>query len=123
MTDHQAAPAATDTRFLDALRAVCSAVVDDTGEGRNGELWIERVDAGEWLTGILEQILRDPAGPLARMLAARVRLGENVRLVEDIDVERIRTALLDPDEAPAVSDDISALLDFVAEVRKIAKEI
>lgn len=131
----------TDGRFLDVLRAAGSAVLDATGEGRNGEVFMawrtdpaaddwspaDRYPEAEWIADQVDGFLREPAdpvaGPLRVMLEARARLGQNIRLIEDIRLDRIRTALLDPDEAPAVSDDISALLDFVAEVRKIAKEI
>lgn len=131
MVDQQTATPVTDTRFLDVLRLVCGSVVDATGEGRNGEVFMayrRQVGVFElpasipyrtWLGEQVDAALRSEIGPLQAMLAARTRLGENVRLVQDIDLERLRASLDDSDK----SDGIDALLDFVAEVRNIAKEI
>jgi hypothetical protein len=122
MMDQTTTTPATDARFLDVLRTACAVMFEETGEGRNGELYIEREDRGEWLGEVVDTFLREAPGPLRAMLDARARLGENVRLVEDIDVERIRTQLDDVPVAILV-ERLDALLDFVAEIRKIAKEI
>lgn len=129
----------TDARFLAVLRHITDAVVDATGEGRNGEVMVrlyqplpadapwdavpEEMSYSDWLEEQIDTALLANDEQVRAMLDARARLGQNIRLVEDIKLDRIRTALLDPDEALAVTDDIGALLDFVDEVRKIAKEI
>lgn len=134
MADRQTTQSVTDTRFVEVLRLACDAVVDATGEGRNGDVffaykpvppdapWDVTPDVmtyAEWLTEHLGIFLRSSCEPLRMMVDARARLGQNVRLVEDIDLDRLRAGLDDSDKA----DKIDALLDFVAEVRKIAKEI
>jgi hypothetical protein len=120
MTDQQTAPL-TDARFLGVLRHVADTAVDATGEGRNGELWLERESVGPWLDEQVGNALRSPGDQLRAMLEARARFGQNIRLIEDIDVERLRRVR--PRLLEREGDQLDALLDFVDEVRKIAKEI
>lgn len=138
MPDQQTAPL-TDARFLAVLRHVADIVVDATGEGRNGEVFVrayrprpadapwdvmpEAISYTDWLGEQIETALLAQDDQTRAMLEARARLGQNIRLIEDIKLDRIREALLDPAEAPISFDDINTLLDFVDEVRKIAKEI
>lgn len=124
----------TDARFLDVLTTVADQVVDATGEGRNGDTfqaYRDVVDVFEtpaaipytvWLREQIEGALRKPASePVRSMLEARDRLGENVLLIAEIDLKRLRGALDKID--PIGAEDLDMLLDFVAEVRKIAKDI
>lgn len=152
MADTTARPV-TDTRFLDVLRAVTDQVVDQTGEGRNGEVWVAyrewpedppvgffpaAIEPSEWIAEQVQAALTNPAthaDEISRMLAARARLGENVRLIEDINLYRVRDCLrrlirnqgkgkVGAEPLPADElDQFETLLDFVAEVCKIAKDI
>lgn len=145
MADTAARPV-TDARFLEVLQTVADQVVDATGEGRNGEsfqAYRDVVDVFEtpaaipytvWLREQVEGTLSRPASDRVRaMLEARARLGENIRLIADIDIVRARqnvrrlvrdrgrvgAGLRPTDEL----DEFETLLDFVAEVREIAKDI
>jgi hypothetical protein len=140
------ARAITDARFLDVLAAVADQVVDHTGEGTNGECWLawrrgpsgarEAIPPSEWVAEQVENALREPvanADKISAMLEARARLGENVRLIADINLYRVRDNLrrLIRDQgrigaAPQPADELDqfeTLLDFVAEIRQIAKDI
>lgn len=143
----------TDARFLGVLAAVADQVVDQTGTSNNGEVWVgtyrhqetgepwkdyipEEIPPSEWVAEQVEAALREPAtetDKIRDMLAARARLGENIRLIEDINLYRVRDNLrrmirdqgrigAEPQPADEL-DQFEALLDFVAEVRKIAKDI
>jgi hypothetical protein len=132
MTD--TAIAVTDTRFRDVLITIADQVVASTGEGRNGDVfhaYREQVDFFEsraeipytvWLREQIEAALQSPADEKTRaMLDARTRFGETVGMTADIKLDRIRGVLDKVD--PHAADDLDALLDFVAEIRKVAKDI
>lgn len=130
----ETATAVTDTRFRDVLTTIADQVVASTGEGRNGDVfhaYREQVDFFQaraeipytvWLREQIEAALQAPADEKTRaMLDARTRFGENVSMIADIKLDRIRGVLDDVD--PLAADHLDTLLDFVAEIRKIAKEI
>lgn len=127
---------ATDQRFHAVLCAVADAAVNRTGTSLNAEAWLayrplpadapwdavpEEYTAEEWMREVVvDPFLEEPTDEVRAMLAARSRLGQNVRLIEGTDLDRVRARLREQD---ALSDTVDELLDFVAEIRKIAKEI
>lgn len=140
MTDQTLPPPAADARFSAVLREIADRTLDQTGEGRNGDVFIaykllpaganelarpEPMSASEWLDDVLGMFLREPGDQLRAMLAARARLGENLHLIKDIDIARLRGfgVTTDQEEAMLIFEQIGALFDFVAEVRQIAKDI
>jgi hypothetical protein len=141
----------TDARFLEVLRTVADQVVDQTGTSVNGEVWNAYrpypedapdgyipgyIPPDVWIAEQVEAALTQPATnaeTVSAMLAARARLGENIRLIEDINLYRVRDNLrrlirdqgrVGAELRPADElDEFEALLDFVAEIRQIAKDI